>query len=145
MKNGIRCLARIDKPVYAVLGNHDIENCEVMDEMASIDLETKDKRRNWNTENYVDVRENNRFWNVGTFYGLHFIRNQILFLFIDTNLFVKEKNCYHERERDIEEECRKMLTWVDKEIDIAIDHGVKHIVLTGHEPLFAYKLQKQKR
>ena len=126
LRNGIKCLSRINKPLYAVLGNHDIENCNVMDEM-------------------FNIKKDNNLWNIGTLYGLHFIQNQTLMLFIDTNLFNEDNNCYKTRNKNIRGECEKTIKWIDHQISLAImANDITNIIIVGHEPLFAYKLKKEK-
>lgn len=121
---GKECLHRLKIPIYSILGNHDIESCKV----------------------YNEEQQSDKLWFLKNYYSIIYQLNgfNVLFIFIDTNLFEKEKilnedTCY--KHFNIKEKKAKMIEWISTQLILQCDH----IFIVGHEPIFGYKDKKKNK
>jgi hypothetical protein len=129
--DGIQCINTIDLPLYIVLGNHDVTQCNIINE------ETK-KHGNWNFEK--------------NFYS--FVVNKIdlnvKIIVIDTNLLA-DKNIYDSifEENNTEKPCTlpeaintnydEMIQFLQNETNNAQNYN--WIIVAGHDPLASFRFK----
>lgn len=120
LDKGIACISRLGYELYAVLGNHDVEDCAVFDDMKQY--------------------KSPGLWHVGSYYAIecNLEDTLVVFLAIDTNLFDLDVNCYKKNNVDIEMEKAIMLGWLIEKLEY-YNGRAAHVIIVGHEPLFGYK------
>jgi hypothetical protein len=123
-KRGLECLDKLNIPVYSVLGNHDIEKCDI----------------------YEAQQKNYSLWWLQNYYSLVYVLNgfKVLFLLIDTNLFDDaddlQETCYENF--DVETIKAEMILWIERQLETYKE--CQYIIIVGHEPLIGYKDKKGK-
>jgi hypothetical protein len=116
---GFTKLLKLNKPVYIILGNHDVYQCNTIEEEFKYN---KNKLFNM-PSNYYDL-----------FYGNNH------FIFIDTNLLNNDDDfCYSKLKNfDLSKEKEKMFTWLEK----VISYKAENIFIIGHDPIITCKSKK---
>lgn len=155
LKDGIDCILGINKPLYVALGNHDIYNCDILNHQLNFKHD---------------------LWKIAKYYGIRYkLENfNVLFLFIDTNLYEKKKKkkkkgkltCYEsgqpipisdsesgsgsESEPENPHHIDDIISSRSKMENWLIKNInenknlAKHIFIVGHEPLYALKKKDNK-
>jgi len=124
---GYACLMRnISKPMFWVLGNHDVDSCEV----ALRQVQKNDVSFQKNDDKQTIVAGKLIFPN--NYYN--FVSNLANFIFIDTNLFDKDTNCY--AGIDWKVELDSMLNWVN---DVLGKSKSTWNIIVGHAPIGGFR------
>ena len=132
LKSGIECINSINKPLYIVLGNHDVTQCDIITEQAR-------NNKNWNFEK--------------NFYALTFERSNVSvkLIVIDTNLLADDK-IYRSIFMDEQQElpCKlpptintnydDMIRFLKRELKTANKYN--WVIVAGHEPIASFKEKK---
>ena len=127
LDKGIECLERLDIPLFACLGNHDVEKCNITeDEVSRTQIYIKNAELHINLSNSKWILPHNYYDLI-----IKTPTKRIHFIFIETNLFTMDKDCYDEKK----ERLKEMLLWVEKTLKTPSDE----IFIVGHVFLFGFK------
>ena len=117
--DGKDCVKKIGVPLYVILGNHDVTQCDI------VKAHIADNSSEWNfPSNYYNVE-----WSVGN--------KRINLIFIDTNLLSSATAVCYSKDRNVNWslERKKMLDWVKGNIRAEYDH----YIVVGHDPIVSCK------
>ena len=136
LDGGIDCLNNLNFPSYAILGNHDVLQCNIM-------YDQIDKTRMKLSKGKLTVDTENSKWIMPHNYYNLLVKSKNTnaeFIFIDTNLFNDyAEDCYthlqNKKSISRKQKLHKMLTWLDKTIEKS---SANNIILVGHVYLFGY-------
>ncbi|XWV26395.1 hypothetical protein QJ857_gp0675 [Tupanvirus soda lake] len=131
LKDGIECISNLNLPLYIALGNHDVTQCDIINEQAK-------KSSYW-------IFERN-------FYAIEFNKNDlnVKLIVIDTNLLADDK-IYNSLTNSKNEPCNlpsnisnnriEMLQFLENQLKDSGNYD--WIIVAGHDPLASFKLKSK--
>jgi hypothetical protein len=132
LDEGIDSLEGINRPLFACVGNHDMEECEIL-------LDEIDRTSILMTRGQLSINTDISKWIMPhNYYNLYCETNTFLiqFIFIDTNLFIDEDDCYEHLELQRKSKLKFMLEWLHKVLQ---ENRADKIFIVGHVYLFGFK------
>jgi hypothetical protein len=134
LNDGIDLLQQLRLPIFSVVGNHDIYDCQVL-------YDQIDRTKIIVEQGQLTIDPNNIGWIMPhNYYNLylHLQGHIVHFIFIDTNLFNDYvEDCYGKHDQNYSRKTRLnlMLKWLEHILKNNIGHT---IIIVGHVYLFGY-------
>lgn len=129
LDDGITCLERLNVPLFTCLGNHDVETCDIL-----ID-EVRRTKGYFQNNRLIAIEPNARWILPHNYYDLiiNVGDKKLHFIFIDTNLFSIDKDCYDDKN----DKLNVMLKWLDNRLKV----NATITLIVGHVYLFGFKVK----
>lgn len=146
LEAGIECLKSINKPMFIALGNHDIEECGILQKQ--LKTHVGELNREIDRDKFDWFLPHNYYASLIEDGGI-----RIKLIVLDTNLFVHEPinpennplKMYNQNECDTDNRMVStggyniMLEFLKRELEEKVDK----VIIVGHEPLVSFKPKKE--